>query len=81
MAIVMLARGINDGRNPDGTASWFESIGFRQPRLNARMSAAEELAIGLGIATGLPTSLATINRPPSGAARQPQPADQQRRRP
>ncbi|MDH3259908.1 MAG: DoxX family protein [Acidimicrobiia bacterium] len=58
LAIVMLAHGINHARSIDGTASWFESKGFRQPRLNARMSAAGELAIGLGIAGGLLTSFA-----------------------
>lgn len=58
LAVVMLAHGINHGRNLAGTASWFESKGFRQPRLNAMASAAGELAIGLGIATGLLTSFA-----------------------
>lgn len=58
LAVVMLAHGINHGRNLEGTASWFESKGFRQPRLNAMASAAGELAIGLGIATGLLTSFA-----------------------
>lgn len=58
LAMVMLAHGINHGRNLDGTASWFESRGFRQSLLNARMSAAGELATGLGIATGLLTSFA-----------------------
>jgi len=58
LAIVMLAHGINHGRNLDGTASWFESKGFRQPRLNARVSAAGELAIALAIAVGLLTSFA-----------------------
>lgn len=58
LAIVMLAHGVNHARSIDGTASWFESKGFRQPRLNAMASAAGELAIGLGIATGLLTSFA-----------------------
>ena len=58
LAVVMLAHGINHARSIDGTASWFESKGFRQPRLNAQASAAGELAIGLGIATGLLTSFA-----------------------
>jgi putative oxidoreductase len=58
LAVVMLAHGINHGRTLEGTASWFESKGFRQPLLNARMSAAGELAIGLGIATGLLTAFA-----------------------
>jgi putative oxidoreductase len=58
LGFVMLAHGINHARSIDGTASWFESKGFRQPRLNAQASAAGELAIGLGIATGLLTSFA-----------------------
>ena len=58
LGFVMLAHGINHARSIDGTASWFESKGFRRPRLNAQASAAGELAIGLGIATGLLTSFA-----------------------
>ncbi len=58
LGFVMLAHGLNHARSIDGTASWFESKGFRQPRLNAQASAAGELAIGLGIATGLLTSFA-----------------------
>lgn len=58
LGIVMLAHGFNHARSIDSTASWFESKGFRQPKLNARASAAGELAIGLGIATGLLTAFA-----------------------
>lgn len=58
LGFVMLAHGINHARSIDGTASWFESKGFRQPRLNAQASAAGEIAIGLGIASGLLTSFA-----------------------
>jgi putative oxidoreductase len=58
LGIVMLAHGINHARSIDGTAQWFESKGFRRPRLNAQASAAGELAIGLGVATGLLTSFA-----------------------
>jgi putative oxidoreductase len=49
---------VNHARSIDGTAAWFESKGFRQPRRNAQMSAAGEVAIGLGIATGSLTSFA-----------------------
>jgi putative oxidoreductase len=59
LGLVMLAHGINHARSIDGTADWFESKGFRQPRLNAQASAAGELAIGLGIATGLLTAFAS----------------------
>jgi len=58
LGLVMLAHGVNHARSIDGTAAWFESKGFRQPRRNAQMSAAGELAIGLGIATGSLTSFA-----------------------
>ena len=58
LGLVMLAHGLNHARSIDGTAAWFESKGFRQPRRNAQMSAAGEVAIGLGIATGSLTSFA-----------------------
>lgn len=58
LGIVMLAHGINHGRNLEGTASWFESKGFRQAGLNARASAGAEVAIGLGLIAGFLTSLA-----------------------
>ena len=58
LGLVMLAHGFNHARSIDSTASWFESKGFRQPRLNARASAAGELAIGLGLVTGLLTTFA-----------------------
>jgi putative oxidoreductase len=54
----MLAHGVNHARSIDGTASWFESKGFRKPKLNARASAAGELAIGLGLISGLLTTFA-----------------------
>ena len=57
-AVVIVAHGINHARTLEGTARWFESKGFRQPRLNARMSAYNELAIGAGLALGLLTSVA-----------------------
>ncbi|HEY5651243.1 MAG TPA: DoxX family protein [Acidimicrobiia bacterium] len=56
LGAVMLAHGINHARNLDGTASWFESKGFRQATLNARASAFGEIAIGLGLVAGLLTA-------------------------
>jgi putative oxidoreductase len=56
--IVMLAHGINHARSLEGTANWFESVGFRSPRLNAFLSAANEIAIGAGLIIGLLTSVA-----------------------
>jgi putative oxidoreductase len=56
--IVMIAHGINHGRNQEGTANWFERVGFRNPRLNARLSFLNEIAIGLGLIVGLLTPIA-----------------------
>ena len=56
--VVMIAHGINHGRSLDGTANWFGKVGFRQPRLNALLSAGLEVAVGLGLIFGLFTSLA-----------------------
>lgn len=58
LGIVMLAHGINHARTQEGTARWFEKVGFRSPKLNARLSALSELAIGLGLIVGLLTSVA-----------------------
>lgn len=58
-AVVIIAHGINHARTLDGTARWFASKGFLQARLNARMSAYMELAIGAGLALGLLTSVAS----------------------
>ena len=46
---VMIAHGINHGRSLDGTANWFGKVGFKQPRLNALLSAGLEVAVGLGL--------------------------------
>lgn len=58
MGIVMLAHGINHARNQEGTARWFEKVGFRSPELNARLSAGNEIAIGLALIAGLLTTIA-----------------------
>jgi putative oxidoreductase len=54
----MIAHGVRHGRTLDGTARWFESIGFRRPRLQARLSAAVEIAAGAAVAVGAATPLA-----------------------
>lgn len=56
--IVILAHGINHGRSLEGTADWFASKGFRAPRFNAFLSAANEIAIGVALMVGLLTSIA-----------------------
>ena len=53
---VMVAHGINHGRNLDGTAAWFEKLGFRQARMQAVMSSGTELAVGAGLISGLLTT-------------------------
>lgn len=55
---VILAHGVNHGRSLEGTANWFASKGFRQPKLNAVLSAASEVAIGVALLAGLLTSAA-----------------------
>lgn len=54
----MLAHGVNHARSLEGTAKWFEKVGFRSPKLNAMLSAGAEIAIGLGLIVGLLTSVA-----------------------
>lgn len=58
LAIVMIAHGVNHGRNFKGTASYFNSKGFRQSGLLARVSTYGEIAIGLGLVLGLLTPFA-----------------------
>ena len=56
--IVMIAHGVNHGRNLQGTANWFESKGFRAPGLNAFLSSAAEITFGVALIAGLLTSVA-----------------------
>lgn len=56
--VVMLAHGLNHARTLDGTTNWFAKVGYKSPQMNARLSAASELAIGLGLITGVLTSFA-----------------------
>lgn len=56
--VVMLAHGLNHARTQEGTARWFENVGFRSPRLNAMISAGNEIAIGVALVLGLLTSVA-----------------------
>ncbi|MEJ7561509.1 MAG: DoxX family protein [Ilumatobacteraceae bacterium] len=60
LGAVMLLHGLNHARSIDGTAKWFASVGFRQPRLNATLSAFGELAVGAGLVAGLLTSFAAM---------------------
>ena len=55
---VIIAHGINHGRSLKGTAAWFGKVGFRAPQLNAFVSSALEITVGLGLIFGLLTSVA-----------------------
>ncbi len=55
---VIIAHGVNHGRNLEGTARWFASKGFKNEKLNARISALNEIAIGVALIAGLFTSVA-----------------------
>jgi putative oxidoreductase len=54
----MIAHGVRHGRTLDGTAGWFSSIGFRQPRLQAMASAAVETGAGVALIAGAGTPVA-----------------------
>jgi putative oxidoreductase len=54
----MIAHGVKHGRTVAGTAGWFKSIGFRQPGLQARASAAFEIGSGAALVVGAATPLA-----------------------
>lgn len=58
VGIVILAHGANHARSLDGTASWFESVGFTQARLQALASALVEVGVGVLLILGLVTPLA-----------------------
>jgi putative oxidoreductase len=55
---VMLAHGLNHARTQEGTAKWFASKGFKSPELNAKLSAGNEILIGIALIAGLLTSVA-----------------------
>ncbi len=54
----MIAHGVKHGRSLDGTAGWFGSIGFREPELQARVSAVVEIGAGTALAVGFGTPFA-----------------------
>lgn len=54
----MIAHGVRHGRTLDGTARWFESIGFREPRLQAKLSSGVEIGAGAAVLAGAATPLA-----------------------
>jgi putative oxidoreductase len=58
VGLVIVIHGVNHARSLDGTANWFESIGFRSARLQAVNSAVVEIGAGALLILGLGTSLA-----------------------
>jgi putative oxidoreductase len=54
----LIAHGVKHGRSLNGTAGWFGSIGFRQPQLQAKASAAVEIGAGAALVAGAGTPLA-----------------------
>jgi putative oxidoreductase len=53
----MVAHGIKHGRSLEGTARWFSSIGFREPKLQAIASAVVETGAGAAVLAGAATPL------------------------
>lgn len=54
----MIAHGVRHARTLAGTARWFGSLGFRQPELQARVSASVEIASGTALLAGAATPVA-----------------------
>lgn len=54
----MLAHGVRHAKTLEGTAGWFGSIGFREPKLQAAASAATEIGSGIAVLAGAATPLA-----------------------
>jgi putative oxidoreductase len=54
----LIAHGIRHGRTLDGTARWFGSIGFKQPKLQATVSSVVEVGAGAALIAGAGTPLA-----------------------
>ncbi|KLL12449.1 DoxX family protein [Protofrankia coriariae] len=54
----MIAHGVKHGRTIQGTADWFQMIGFREPELQARLSAVVEVGAGGALLVGAGTPLA-----------------------
>jgi putative oxidoreductase len=54
----MIAHGVKHARSLEGTAGWFNSIGFREAELQAKASAGVEMAAGAALLVGAATPLA-----------------------
>jgi putative oxidoreductase len=53
----MIAHGVRHGKTLDGTARWFGSIGFREPKLQAQLSSLVEVGSGAALIVGAATPL------------------------
>jgi putative oxidoreductase len=58
VGLSFFAHGVRHARTLEGTARWFERVGFKMAPLQARLSAFSELAAGAGLVVGLLTPLA-----------------------
>ncbi|GAA4658273.1 DoxX family protein [Gordonia humi] len=54
----MVAHGLKHATSLSGTAGWFESIGFRRPKMQAAASAVVETGAGVALIAGAGTPLA-----------------------
>jgi putative oxidoreductase len=57
----MIAHGVRHGKTLEGTAGWFDSIGFRQARLQAQVSSVLEVGAGSALIVGAGTPLAAAS--------------------
>lgn len=53
VGLSFFAHGVRHARTLDGTARWFERVGFKVAPLQARLSAFAELTAGAGLVAGL----------------------------
>ena len=60
LGLTMAAHGINKAKSLDGTAGWFDSIGMRPGRVQARLAAGGEILAGVCFALGFLTSFAAL---------------------
>ncbi|MGH8925257.1 MAG: DoxX family protein [bacterium] len=58
VGLTIITHGVRHARTLEGTARWFERVGFRQASLQARLSALNEVAAGAGLVLGLLTPIA-----------------------
>jgi putative oxidoreductase len=59
LGATMIAHGVRHGKTLEGTARWFGSIGFREPKLQAQLSAVTEVGAGAAVLAGAAVPLTT----------------------